>query len=191
MTTAAVWKWVLIGSAGVADVWMQVPHPVQVLVMIMGLDIVSGLIAGAVTGTLNSSIMAKGLWKKLAVFPLLALLHLTEKPLALPFEFESMAAVAFIVYEAMSVVENAGLAGVPIPKVVVSFLAKAKITTATPEDIKREFYTSALSVGKSIETVNTPGSQPDMKVEKTATLLEEVHVTPIIPPAIPADKKES
>lgn len=179
-----VGKWMTILTTALAGEWVKVPYTVQILIMLMGLDILSGVIAAIGTKSLNSSIMAKGLFKKFAVFPLLALLHIIEKPLALPFEFESLAALAYIVYEAMSIVENCANAGVPIPAVIVSTLAKAKIRTATPQEVRREFAEenqSTMSISKSTEIIKTADSSPDLKVNKTVTVVEEKHITPMPP----------
>lgn len=158
-------KWWLIGNVALVGAWAKIPHTVQVLIALMALDILSGLIAAGKTRTLNSSVMVKGLYKKLAVFPLLALLHIVETPLALPFEFESMAALAFIAYEAMSIVENCATAGAPIPAVVVSALAKAKIKTSSPEEIRKEFSEETVQVAVT-KTNTTPAG---VKVEKQET----------------------
>lgn len=184
MNHYAVGKWITITSLMVADWWIRVPYSVQILILLMGLDIVSGIFAAIRTKSLNSSIMVRGLVGKLAVFPLLALLHLIEKPLSLQFEFETVAAVAFIVYESMSIVENSARAGVPIPLVIVSVLAKAKIQTATEEDIKREFSegnTTKVAVEKTHAIIETDDSSPNLKVDKTVTTIEEQHVTPVDP----------
>lgn len=175
----AIWKWITIGSAAVIGEWARIPNTVQILIMLMGLDIVSGICAAIATRTVNSSIMLRGMFKKLAVFPLLALLHIIEKPLNLGFEFEAVAALAFIVYESMSVIENCANAGVPIPSVIVSALAKAKVKTATAEEIREEFEQTSVTVKTSSEIVKTPDSQPDLRVEKKTTVLEEKHVEPL------------
>ncbi len=168
----------------VAAAWMRIPHMVQVLLMIMGLDLISGILAAIATKSVNSSLMLKGLFKKLSVLPLLALLHIIEAPLNLPFEFESVAVVAFILYEAMSIVENAARAGVPIPAVIVSTLAKAKIKTATEEDIRKEFESSEVKVivNKSSEILKTSEGLPDLKVDTTVTSKVEKHVEPVETP---------
>lgn len=177
-------KWTAILGISIAGAWLKTPATVQLLLTIMGLDILSGICMAVVNKNLNSSVMVRGLFKKLAVFPLLALLHLVEKPLSIPFEFEGWAATAFILYEAMSIVENAAGAGVPIPLVIVQFLAKAKIKTASPDDIKREFESGDqqnTSVTRSTEIVKSQDSSPDLKVDKTITVLEEKHVEAIPP----------
>lgn len=175
-------KWYTIASVSIVGAWMRVPHTVQLLLMVMGLDILSGIFASFGSKTMSSSVMVKGLFKKLAVFPLLVLLHLTEKPLNLPFEFESLAALAFIAYESMSIIENCAVAGVPIPTKLVEALAQAKFKTSTPEEIRQQFERgnqSKRSFTHSTEIVRTPGDAPDLEVEKTVTVLEEKKVTPI------------
>ncbi len=184
MNDSAVAKWTTIVSVAIAGEWLKVPHPVQILILMMGLDILSGIIAAIASKTLNSSMMWRGLFKKFAVFPLLAMLHIIEKPLALPFEFESLAAMAFIVYESMSIVENSAIAGLPVPAVIVDALAKAKVKTVSPEEIRRQFSggdLTKMSVDTSTEVIKTPDSSPDLKIEKKITTLEETHVTPIPP----------
>lgn len=176
------WKWMIISGSSLAGLWMKIPYTVQVLLMLMGLDILSGLCAAFVQKQLNSSVMLRGLFTKAAVFPLLALLHIIEQPLNLPFNLAGMGAIAFIVYESMSIIENCANAGVPIPAVIVTALAKAKIPTATAADIHREFAvgdTTSVAVNKSTEIIKTPPTQPDLKVDKTTTVVEEKHVEPI------------
>lgn len=176
------WKWILISGSSLAGLWMKIPYTVQVLLMLMGLDILSGICAAFVQKQLNSSVMLKGLFTKAAVFPLLALLHIIESPLNLPFNLAGMGALAFIVYESMSIIENCANAGVPIPTVIVTALAKAKIPTASAEDIKKEFAigdTTSVAVNKSSEIIKTPDSSPDLKVDKTTTVVEEKHVEPV------------
>lgn len=182
--TQQLWKWTVIAATATVGAWFRIPHAIQILVMLMGLDVLTGLIAAARTHSLNSSVMVKGLFQKIAVFPLLAMLHIVESPLKLTFEFETLAACAFILYEAMSITENAARAGVPIPTVIVNALVKAKIQTSNADDIQRQFSGSnetKLSVSKSSEIVKTSDSLPDLKVDETVTVLKERHVEPIAP----------
>lgn len=185
MNQQVITKWGTIAVAAIAGTWMRIPHTIQILLWLMLWDIISGVFAAIVNHALNSSVMVAGLVKKLAAFPFLAMLHLVEKPLNLPFEFEMVAALGLIVYEAMSIIENSARAGLPIPQVIVSAFAKVKIQTATADEIQREFSTSdqtKVSVNQTSEIVKTPDSQPDLKVDKKITVLEEQHVTPVIPP---------
>lgn len=183
---AILWKYTSLAAISVAAGWSRLAPPIQTLLILMGLDVVSGIIAAIGQGKVSSGIMLRGIFKKLGVFPLLALLHVIEKPLNIPFEFESIAAMAFIVYEAMSIIENCATAGVPIPSVIVDALAKAKIKTATPEQIHAQFEGSdelKSTVKSSTQIIPTPAGQPDIKVDKIVTLIEEKHVAPVEPPA--------
>ena len=97
----------------------------QTLLILMGIDIVMGLlIAGfwkksekSTTGTINSLSMAKGLVRK-GVY-LLIILVAYRLDLSLNADYIRTAVIiAFIVNEVISIIENAGLMGVPIPKVI-------------------------------------------------------------------------
>lgn len=185
LTEQSVWKWITIASLGIAGAWLRLPNPIQILLWLMLFDIVSGLIAAVANWKLNSSVMLKGLCMKAVVFPVLATLHLVEAPLKLSFEFETVAAIFFIVMEGMSIIENAARAGLPIPTFIVKAFAKAKIQTSNRAEIEREFSGgdySKMSLIESSGIVKTPDSSPDLKVAKTVAILEEQHVTPV-PPA--------
>ena len=97
----------------------------QTLLILMGIDIVMGLlIAGfwkksekSTTGTINSLSMAKGLVRK-GVY-LLIILVAYRLDLSLNADYIRTAVIiAFIVNEVISIIENAGIMGVPIPKVI-------------------------------------------------------------------------
>ena len=176
-------KWIIICAVAVVALWHRFPLAIQTLLTLMALDITSGILASIRMKTVNSNIMLRGLVTKLAVFPLLALLHVVEQPLSLPFDLELIGAMGFIVYESMSIIENCANAGVPIPFVIVSALAKAKIKTATPAEIRSEFRKAdetTISVKNLTEFIKTPDSQPDLRVEHKTTTIEESHVKPDI-----------
>ena len=97
----------------------------QTLLILMGIDIVMGLlIAGfwkksekSPTGTINSLSMAKGLVRK-GVY-LLIILVAYRLDLSLNADYIRTAVIiAFIVNEVISIIENAGIMGVPIPGVI-------------------------------------------------------------------------
>ena len=97
----------------------------QTLLILMGIDIVMGLlIAGfwkksekSTTGTINSLSMAKGLVRK-GVY-LLIILVAYRLDLSLNADYIRTAVIiAFIVNEVISIIENAGIMGVPMPSVI-------------------------------------------------------------------------
>ncbi|WP_374719867.1 phage holin family protein [Parageobacillus toebii] len=85
-------------------------------------DYVTGLIASAIEGRLSSQVGFRGIVRKLLIFVLVAVSHLLEIAIGWNNHFIRDAIIFFyITNEFISIVENAGRAGVPIP----SFLRKA------------------------------------------------------------------
>lgn len=117
----------IIGATGsfIANLLGGWTSDMQTLLILMGIDIVMGLlIAGfwkksekSPTGTINSLSMAKGLVRK-GVY-LLIILVAYRLDLSLNVEYVRTAVIiAFIVNEVISIVENAGIMGVPMPSVI-------------------------------------------------------------------------
>lgn len=85
-------------------------------------DYVTGLIASAIEGRLSSQVGFRGIVRKLLIFVLVAVSHLLEIAIGWNNHFIRDVIIFFyITNEFISIVENAGRAGVPIP----SFLRKA------------------------------------------------------------------
>ena len=96
-----------------------------VLCVFLLVDYISGVIVALVfknstkteTGKLNSSVSFKGLCKKLFVVVLVGVAHLLDIALGTNF-IRGGVVVAFISNETISIIENAGLMGIPIPNVL-------------------------------------------------------------------------
>lgn len=166
----AIAKWFAVICMAVAATWARVPQVIQILVYVMGIDIATGFLLSLKQRNFQASMMFNGLVQKGCVLLLLGLLHLIEVPLKIPFELEQTVAVGFLLYEAMSIIENCAMVGVPIPIIVVQTLAKARIKTASLEEIKRSFKTEV----EDTEAVRrTPFGSPDLKItehKETATI---------------------
>ena len=93
-----------------------------VLCVFLLVDYISGIIVALVfknsvkteSGKLNSSVSFKGLCKKLFVLALVGVSHLLDTVLGTNF-VRGGVMVAFISNETISIIENAGLMGIPIP----------------------------------------------------------------------------
>lgn len=93
------------------------------LVIMMAIDYISGLVVAGVfhtspkspNGGLESRACLKGLIRKVFVLLLVAVAHVIDRVLGITFVRDS-AAIAFIFYEVISILENAGLMGIKIPK---------------------------------------------------------------------------
>lgn len=94
-----------------------------ILCVFLVIDYITGLIVATVfknstkteSGKLNSAVSFKGLCKKFFVVVLVGVAHLLDVALGTNF-IRGGVVVAFISNETISIVENAGLMGIPIPK---------------------------------------------------------------------------
>jgi toxin secretion/phage lysis holin len=96
-----------------------------VLVILMGIDYISGLVVAGVfhsspkspNGALESKACLKGLVRKIFVLALVAVAHLIDRLIGTNY-IRDAASIAFCLNEVISILENAGLMGIPIPKVL-------------------------------------------------------------------------
>lgn len=106
----------------VASLWLGLHPLVQLLLVLMVMDIISGIIAAGQAGLLNSDRSYVGMRKKVMVLLLVGVSTLIE-----PYVGLSVAAVVagfYCVHEMLSVLENADALGLPIPGVLSDALAK-------------------------------------------------------------------
>lgn len=96
----------------------------QFLLFVMIADYITGLICGVVGvsekttgGKLSSKIMARGIAKKVSILIIVALANMMDVNIFNSGELiRDICIYAFIANESLSLLENAGLLGVPIPK---------------------------------------------------------------------------
>ena len=96
----------------------------QLLIFVMIADYITGLICGVVGvsgktvgGKLSSKIMARGIAKKVSILIIVALANMMDINIFHSGELlRDICIYAFIANESLSLIENAGLIGVPIPK---------------------------------------------------------------------------
>ncbi len=95
------------------------------LLIFMGIDFITGLIVGGVfhksnktnSGALQSRAGWKGLCKKCVTILLVVVASMLDVLLGSNYVRDAVC-IAFILNETLSIIENAGLMGVPIPKVI-------------------------------------------------------------------------
>lgn len=80
------------------------------------IDYVSGLAAGYTEKTLSSKIGFKGIIKKVMIFIMVALAHLVDSALGTKNMFRDATIVFYMANELLSIFENAGRVGVPVPE---------------------------------------------------------------------------
>lgn len=98
----------------IAGWWAQMETAVQVLVVLIALDIVSGMAAAFVERRASSDASLRGIVKKVLVILLVGAARAVEPVIG--FDASSYVAMFFVAYEALSILENAARAGVPIPE---------------------------------------------------------------------------
>jgi toxin secretion/phage lysis holin len=92
---------------------------VIILLCFVAVDYVTGIIASAMEGKLSSQIGFRGIVRKLLIFVLVAASHLLDIAIGWDNHFIRDTIIFFyIANEFISIVENAGRAGVPIPAVL-------------------------------------------------------------------------
>ena len=98
----------------------------QCLVIAVALDYISGIIKAFVNKELSSKIGVKGLLKKVGVFVIVALAVLLDKVSGSTGAVRTLVIYYFVANEGLSIVENLGEAGLPIPDVIKRALKSLK-----------------------------------------------------------------
>ena len=118
-----------LAAAGACLVWLLGGWDVlaQTLVLLIGLDVASGLAQAFYEKRLNSSIMRKGLIRKSGYFAAIALAVLVDRALfqAQP-AFRTLVLSYLCVNEALSILEHLATVGVPLPAQLKHALEKLR-----------------------------------------------------------------
>lgn len=80
------------------------------------IDYGTGLAAGYAEGTLSSKVGFKGIAKKVMIFVMIALAHQVDSALGTRNMFRDATIAFYMANELLSIFENAGRMGVPIPE---------------------------------------------------------------------------
>ena len=132
-----------IGAAGayIANFFGGWDRALTTLVIFMAVDYITGLLVAAVfhnspktdTGTLESRAGWKGLCRK-GVTLLIVLVACRLDIVAGTNFLRDTVVIAFIVNETLSIIENAGLMGIPIPKAITNVVDTLKNKVDNPTD---------------------------------------------------------
>lgn len=98
------------------------------LISFVCLDYITGIIVGAASHKLNSQVGFKGLCKKALILIIVAEAHIIDAYVlgGSKAVFRSAACGLFIANEGLSIMENAGKLGLPLPKRIRSFLEQLR-----------------------------------------------------------------
>lgn len=121
-TPAAQTKLTIAVCAAVASLWGSLPVIVQMLLIVMSLDVLSGITRAACNGRLSSRLSFKGMLRKSGVLICVGLAIIVEQYGGNLVPLGSMTAAFFVATEGMSVLENLKSMGVPLPRVLCDAL---------------------------------------------------------------------
>jgi toxin secretion/phage lysis holin len=116
----------LIGTVA-TYLWGGWDTAIKALVVLVCLDYATGVIAAAVQGQLDSAIGARGIARKVMLFAVVAAATVVDRvggfgePV-----MRTITALWYAANEALSVLENAGEIGVPIPERLCRMLARLR-----------------------------------------------------------------
>lgn len=98
----------------------------QVLLVMVIVDYITGVLASGVQGRLRSSVGFRGISKKIFMFLLIAAAHQLDKVLGYVHYFQHTVTFFYIANELLSIMENGIILGVPIPDILKQALFKLK-----------------------------------------------------------------
>ncbi len=87
----------------------------QALVAVVTLDYISGLIAASVEKKLNSRVGLAGIARKVMIFSVVAVAHLADQVFGGGDLFRDGVVAFYLTNECLSILENAGRIGIPLP----------------------------------------------------------------------------
>ena len=113
-------------GTGLVYLWGGFDVAMQCLLVAIVLDYISGIIKAFVLKQLSSSIGFKGILKKFGVLVVVALAVLIDRVTGESGAIRTLVIYYFVANEGLSIIENMGLAGLPIPKSIKEALKALK-----------------------------------------------------------------
>lgn len=114
----------------VVSLWAAFGILLQTLLMLMALDVLTGLLAGYATKALSSAVAFRGITKKAIILCVVAAVHAIARGAGAAYGFDvnlgGWVAAGFCIHEFLSIAENSGKAGVKLPKPLLDALEKLK-----------------------------------------------------------------
>ena len=110
-------KFLVTVSGGVAGYLFGGWHAlIQILLVFVAIDYVTGLLAAGYEGKLSSQVGFKGIAKKTMIFAVVAVAHLIDKAIGDSHVFRDAVIFFYLANEVLSILENAGRTGLPVPE---------------------------------------------------------------------------
>lgn len=94
------------------------PRLLEILVVFIFIDYVTGVLAAGLEGQLSSLVGLKGIAKKITVLIMIAVAHLIDQALGGNNLFRDAAIFFYLANELLSILENTGRIGLPVPSML-------------------------------------------------------------------------
>lgn len=129
---------VLGGIAGF--LWGDLDGLLIALITFICLDYITGIVVGAAQHRLNSQISFAGLLKKAVIFVIIAVAHIIDTQIlgGTASVFRSAACGLYIANEGLSILENCGKLGLPIPAKLKNVLEQLRDKNENDNNDKKE-----------------------------------------------------
>lgn len=99
---------------------------IQILLAFVVIDYITGVLAATVSGKLNSNIGLRGIAKKVFIFIIVACGHLVDNTMGTQDIVRDAAIYFYIANELLSILENAGEIGLPVPDILKNAIERLK-----------------------------------------------------------------
>lgn len=109
---------VAVGGASASYLFGGWSSLLSILLTFVVLDYVSGVAAAAKEGALKSDVGLWGIAKKIMIFGIVAVAHLIDSALGDAHLFQDAAVFFYLANELLSLIENAGRLGAPVPVIL-------------------------------------------------------------------------
>jgi len=107
-----------VGGAAASHLYGGWSALLCVLLTFVIIDYATGVLASGFEGKLSSSVGAKGIAKKVFIFVIVAVAHLVDTSLGEAHVFRDATIFFYLANELLSILENAGRVGLPIPPMI-------------------------------------------------------------------------
>lgn len=163
--------------------WFNDAFPfVGVLLIIMALDIATGITAAAITKKLNSSASYAGMSRKVVILMAVGFGAALET-IAAGIPVSKLVAIAYTITESISIVENIARAGVPVPVVLIDLLEKVRSQEDTrvlnPEPRPRHDSTVIIQKANQVRLGDNPSAVITMTDEDREKLKKAASETDV------------
>lgn len=107
---------IAVGGAAASFLFGGWSSLLSILLTFVVIDYISGVTAAGLRGELNSEVGLVGIAKKVAIFGVVAVGHLVDTALGNAHLFRDTAIFFYLANEVLSILENIGRIGVPVPE---------------------------------------------------------------------------